>query len=129
VEKIHVKKGQLIFQENTPGSDMFVIQSGKVRVFKIINAEKVELAILGKDDFFGEMCLLLGCPRSASVEALEHTELYRLTKDTFRSSIKSKPQLAEKMARTLARRLLNANSIIANLEGEKKSLEIIYGLK
>jgi CRP/FNR family cyclic AMP-dependent transcriptional regulator len=129
METLHVRKGQIIVQENTPGSEMFVIQSGKVRVFKTINEEKVELAVLGKESFFGEMCLLLGCPRSATVEALEDTKLLKLTKETFRTSIKSKPEIAERIVTMLAKRLLHANSIITNLEGEKRSLEIIYGTR
>lgn len=127
METISFKKGQLIFLENSPGEEMFVVRSGKVGVFKIINAEKIELAVLGRNDFFGEMCLLLGCPRSASVEALEDTELLVLTRDTFRQSIQSDPTIAEKMVNTMARRLLQADSIISKLEGEKRSLEIIYG--
>ncbi|MBN1835577.1 MAG: cyclic nucleotide-binding domain-containing protein [Spirochaetales bacterium] len=127
METLQFKKGQIIVQENTPGSEMFVIQAGKVRVFKTINEEKVELAILGKEDFFGEMCLLLDHPRSATVEALEDTRLLRLTKESFRGSIKSRPEIAERIVSVLARRLLQANAIIARLEGEKRSLEIIYG--
>ncbi len=127
METREVKKGQIIVQENTPGSEMFVVQAGRVRVFKTINEEKVELAVLGKDDFFGEMCLLLNRPRSATVQALEDTRLLRLTKESFRKSITSRPEIAERIVTVLARRLLQANSIISTLEGEKRSLEIIYG--
>lgn len=127
METLQVRKGQIIVQENTPGSDMFVVQAGRVRVFKTINEEKVELAVLGKEDFFGEMCVLLDCPRSATVEALEDTRLLKLTKESFRKSIKSRPEIAERIVTVLARRLLQANTIISKLEGEKRSLEIIYG--
>jgi CRP/FNR family cyclic AMP-dependent transcriptional regulator len=127
VETLQFKKGQVIVQENTPGSEMFVIQSGKVRVFKTINEEKVELAIMGKEDFFGEMCLLLECPRSATVEALEDTRILKLTQESFRKSIKTRPEIAERIVTVMARRLLQANAIISKLEGEKRSLEIIYG--
>ena len=105
---------------------MFVIQSGKVRVFKTINEERIEVAVMGREDFFGEMCLLLGEPRSATVEAMEDTTLLKLTKESFRKTFTSRPEIAERIVTRLAKRLLHANSIISNLEGEKRSLEIIY---
>ena len=66
------------------------------------------------------------CPRSATVEALEDTKLLCLTKETFRKILTGKPELAERIVTILAKRLLHANSIITDLEGEKRSLEIIY---
>ena len=63
------------------------------------------------------------------MEALEDTQLIKLTKDTFRNSIKTKPQLAERIVTTMAKRLLHANALISKLGGEKRSLEIIYGIR
>jgi len=51
MEKMKFKAGELICREGSPGSEMYVILSGKVRIFKIINEEKIELALMGSGDF------------------------------------------------------------------------------
>ncbi len=56
------KKGDLIIQEGSVGQEMFFISKGKVNVFKMIDEEKVDLAALGVDEFFGEMSLVLEDP-------------------------------------------------------------------
>jgi len=123
------KGGELICREGLAGEEMYEILSGKVRVFKTINEEKVELNILGKGDFFGEMSLLLGNSRSASVEAVEDTQLLVLGKNNLLQKIQQDPQFALNMIKIMARRLGKANEIIARLEGARKSLEIMYGVK
>ena len=93
METKNVKKGELICQENKPGNEMYFIAEGSVKVFKTINAEQVELSILGENDFFGEMCLFLDSVRSASIAALEKTKLIVLDKDALLKYIKEKPSL------------------------------------
>jgi len=122
-----IKKDELICQENNPGNEMYFIEKGKVKVFKTINSEKVELSILKENDFFGEMCLFLNSIRYASIIALENTKLIVLDKDALLNQIKEKPSFAYKIIRVMAKRLEAANGIITRLEGEKKSLKIMYG--
>ena len=129
MKKLKVEKGTVIVTENSEGEEMYVITSGKVKIYKTINQEKVSLAVLGRNAFFGEMCLLLGTPRTATVEALEETELLALTKDSLLKKIKTDSAFAERMLLTMAKRLKQADEIISKLEGEKRSLEVIYGVK
>ena len=58
--------GAVVFEEGDPGSRMYVIQSGAVRVLKRVGAREIELARLGAGEAFGEMALLEGRPRSAT---------------------------------------------------------------
>ena len=129
MKKLKVKKGTVIFAENSPCEEMYVITSGSVRIYKTINAEKVKLATLKKNGFFREMCLLLGGTRTATVEAVEDTELLSLRKDSLLQKIKIDPVFAERMLMVMARRLKEADNIISKLEGEKRSFEVIYGVK
>ncbi len=129
METKKIKSGSIICQENAEGKEMYVIQSGKVKVYKTINSKKIELVNLKENDFFGEMCLLLGGPRTATVEALENTEVIVLNKENFIKKIQTDIKFADKILLTMARRVKGLHSIITNLEGEKKSLEIIYGTK
>ena len=58
--------GAVIFEEGDPGSRMYVIQSGEVRILKRVGAREITLARLGAGEAFGEMALLEGQPRSAT---------------------------------------------------------------
>lgn len=121
------KKGEIIIQEGTKGQEMYFISSGKVNVFKMINEEKVELQTLGQDDFFGEMSLVLEDQRTASVEALEDTEVKGFSKETFLDLVRDNPDVSLEIIEKLTKRLKHAHTIISRIEGEKKGIEIIYG--
>jgi CRP-like cAMP-binding protein len=129
VEKRTYKKGDLVCRENTAGEEMFIILAGSVKVYKLVNQERIDLAVLGKDDFFGELCLLLGCPRTATVEALENSQLLIINKETLLKNIQEDPKLALRMLQRMAKRMRESNNLITRLEGEVSSLKIIYSVK
>ncbi|MBU1078765.1 MAG: cyclic nucleotide-binding domain-containing protein [Spirochaetes bacterium] len=122
------KKGEHILHEGTFGKEIYVIVKGKVKVYKTIANERVELATLGQDDFFGEMSLFLNLPRTASIEAIEDTEIVISNLDEFTSIIREDPELATQIIKTMAKRLHEAHNVIVKQEGEKKSLKIMYGI-
>jgi CRP-like cAMP-binding protein len=129
MKKLKVGQGSVVFSENSPGDAMYVISSGSVKIYKTINAERVDLAILRKNSFFGEMSLLLGEARTATAEAMEDTELLALDKESLLGKLKTDSVFAERMLLVLAKRLKEADDIISRLEGERKSLQVIYGVK
>lgn len=129
MEKRKVKKGQVICRDNTRGEEMYIILSGQVWVYKTINEEKISLATMSKNDFFGELCLLLGGPRTATVEASEDVELLVINKETLLKKIQKDPQLALRMLTRMAKRIERSNNLITSLEGEVSSLKIIYAVK
>ncbi len=121
------KKGDLILQEGSLENEMYFISYGKVNVFKVINEEKIDLAILGPDAFFGEMSMFLREHRTASIEAMEDTEIKGYSKETFINLIRDDPDVALEVITTMAQRIKDAHGIISKMMGEKKGLEIIYG--
>ncbi len=127
--KKRFKKGDVILKEGTTGDEMYIILSGKARVYKTIDKKKTDLGILGPDDFFGEMSLFLHHPRSATVEAMENTEILTFNKDSFLEIVRGDPELAAQIITILINRLHDAHNIIVKLEGEKKSLKVMYGMK
>ncbi len=127
MEKKRFSEGELICQEGSPGTVMYVILLGRVRIFKIINAEKIELAVFKSGDFCGEMSLLLKGIRTASIEAITDTEVLILSRESLLKKIQQDPHFALNMIRTMAARMRAANVIISQIEGEKTSLEIMYG--
>lgn len=122
-------KNDILFTEGLPGNDMYFITSGRVRVYKVMNGEKVELAVLEKGDFIGEMNLFLDEARSAMVEAIEDTEVQIFSKKTILEEIQKNPQFAYGMIAMLVNRIKNLHSIISSFQGIKKSYEIMYNKK
>jgi hypothetical protein len=79
LEEVELKPGEVVFEKGDVGESMYIIVDGRVRVYdgdKTINH-------LGKKEIFGELVLLDPEPRSASVQAVEETRLFRLDRDTF----------------------------------------------
>ncbi|MDI3280622.1 MAG: Crp/Fnr family transcriptional regulator [Bacillota bacterium] len=110
------RKGSTIFFENDPGEALYVILAGRVKVYKLAadGREKI-LAILGPGEYFGEMSLLDGLPRSASTEAMETTRLLMIQRQEFLSLLSAHPSLALKVIAELSRRLRQANAQVEEL--------------
>jgi CRP/FNR family cyclic AMP-dependent transcriptional regulator len=77
------KDGQIIFNEGDPGTEIFVIRNGKVRIVGTAQGRETTLGVLNKSDFFGEMSLLTGRPRSATAKAVGDVELVVIEKAQF----------------------------------------------
>src|SRR5437867_2928741 len=103
------KKGEMIYVEGDLGSEMYVVQSGAVRIYRTLGGVKQELAIMEKGDFFGEIAVLEGLPRTASAEALDTSEIIEINSATFDTMIRSNIEIAVRMLRKLSNRLQEAN--------------------
>lgn len=109
-------KENVIFFEQDEGDSLFIISRGSVKIAKISDEGKeVILAILGPGEFFGDMSLLDNQPRSATVIAVEETEVSAIRRKEFLSQIQENPQLAVKLMSVLSQRLREANRKIGNL--------------
>ena len=98
-------KGTVLCREGDAGHEMFIIQKGKVQVRKKVGKAERVLAELCDGEFFGEMALLLGMDRSATVEVIEDSKVLVVGPDTFESLLKNSPEIAMKMLRKIALRL------------------------
>lgn len=76
---------EVVFEQNSPGSNFYVISAGKVEVF--VNGKQVN--VLGPGDSFGELALLHDSPRSASVYTLDKVQMWVLDRKTFRTAVKA----------------------------------------
>ena len=100
-------KGDIVFAEFEPGDSLFFIQSGSVRVTKIIGDKEKCMAILTTGEIFGEMSILEQAPRSATAITEEPCKLLELTKENFVQLSKVKPIIAIKLFKSLASRILD----------------------
>ncbi|MGE5254397.1 MAG: Crp/Fnr family transcriptional regulator [Planctomycetaceae bacterium] len=98
-------KGTVLCREGDPGHEMFIIQKGKVQVKKKVGKGEKVLAELSDGEFIGEMALLLGMDRSATVEVLEDSKVLVIGPDTFEGLLKNSPEIAIKMLKKMALRL------------------------
>ena len=96
---------------------MYVILSGKVSVVREHPdlSSPVVLAFLGPGDIVGEMGLLDGEPRSATVEAVEDTVTMEVSKDSLTRSVLAHPDLYGALVKVLSRRLRDTNDLAASL--------------
>jgi CRP-like cAMP-binding protein len=100
------KTGDVIIKEKDQAAGFFVITSGKVEVVRGAGGDKPEvLNTLGQGDFFGEMALFEGFPRSATVRCLEDTECLALTRWDFRAELTSHAEIAVAVLETVVHRL------------------------
>lgn len=103
-----------VFHEGDPGDACYVVRSGSCRVTREHpDGRAITLANLGPGAIFGELAMLDGESRSASVEATEDAELLALPAADMRALIRSQPAMAEKLVVALTRRLREANERIA----------------
>lgn len=107
-----VDPGKTIFREGESGDRMFIIQSGQVRISKMIDGREHELAILEKGDFFGEMAIVSRILRTASATAVTRTQLLAFDRQGFMGMIEKNAKIALNVIDKLCRRLENANSQI-----------------
>ena len=99
-------KGQFIFQQGDPGLCLYLVESGKVKIASFSSEGKgLVLNLFGAGDFFGELALLDGEPRSADAVAQEHCQLLLLQRDDFMHFLEARPHVAIKLLTTVSRRL------------------------
>jgi CRP-like cAMP-binding protein len=108
--------GALLVSQDEPGDSVFLIAEGRVRVSLFgESGRELTLSQLQRGDFFGEMSLLDGRPRSANVVAIDDTTLLVLSREAFLEHLKTRPETALNLLAELSRRLRRADETIANL--------------
>jgi CRP-like cAMP-binding protein len=107
-------KGYVIVKEGEQALAFYLIRSGRAEVVKGAGEPKPRvLNTLGPGDFFGEMAVLDGYLRSASVRALEDTECLILSRWDFMAELRSSPYIAAQMLPVLSRRLREVEAQLA----------------
>jgi len=129
--KSYTKDSYILMEEGT-GTAMFVIISGKVKVSRTsADGREVILSILGEFDFFGEMAILDGLARSASVIAMQDSELFIIQREQFLELLKEHPEISINLLQELTQRLRAADSKIKALslkDAEGKVATVILQL-
>jgi len=112
------KKGATIIHEGTTGSYAYLILSGSVQVSKKAGEEKLVLSRLAKGNIFGEMSLVDDKPRSASIVALEDTEVRVITRDRFESMLEQNPHAVIPLLKQVFQRVRYLNQMVTAFCGQ-----------
>ncbi|HZS45545.1 MAG TPA: mechanosensitive ion channel family protein [Blastocatellia bacterium] len=115
------RKGEIMTRQGAVGHWLYIIIKGSAEVqFSTGNGLSKTVARLEGGQFFGEMSLMTGEPRTATVIALEDVECYRLDKESFRSILIKRPEMAEHISHILAKRRVELEAIKEGLDAEAK---------
>ncbi len=128
IEVVNLSQSARLFQEGQPGDSMFLILEGQMRVStrKRNSDESLLLRMLAAGDAFGEIALLSHAPRSATVEATQHSVLIRISADSLQKLLSEQPALAAQflfhLANTLGRQL---GDLTTKLRARSEQVDLI----
>lgn len=107
--------GETVLHQGTAGDSLYIIDQGLVEVIVSHDGRSEQLAQLGPRAFFGEMALLTGAERSATVIALKPTHFFVIDREAFRDTLEGNPRIAERISETLAQRERQREATMAAL--------------
>ena len=112
--------GTILFQEGQACTGMYIIQKGRVRLYKQCGQEEITIDFLGEGDFFGEMACLTGRPRSIHAIVEEESQILIIQPELLEELIRENAGLGLKLMGNMASRLKKAYEIIENLTAERR---------
>jgi len=126
VERVYAA-GEPVIRQGDPGDSLFVIMSGRVEVTVLQEgATSVRLATLEEGDYFGEMSLMTGAPRSATVAALVETRLLEVGHESFRRILADQPNLVEQLGAALQVRESERAQAMASVDRVRPESQDIF---
>ncbi|OYQ30862.1 oxidoreductase [Sandarakinorhabdus cyanobacteriorum] len=123
-----IRAGQAIIKEGEAGDDIFIIRSGSMVVEKSIGGKPVFLSYVPAGSFVGEMAVIDGSPRSATVRAAVKSDVIRLAGEPFRALLAAKPQLLDKLRGEMANRTRLNNYIESKKDSFSSVVDMYTGV-
>src|SRR4051794_13219649 len=123
-----VVAGEVLFREGEMGDEMFVIQSGSIRITKRVGATQKTLALLGAGEFVGEMSILNGKPRTATATVVDPGTCLIISAKTLEAMVAKNAEIAMRLIKKLSGRLDSADTLIEILMHQDPRMRVILGL-
>lgn len=113
-EIIRLKKGETVFKEGEEGNCAYLIRSGVVKIYRMVNDTKLSITHLKAGQIMGEMAVIGAAPRSASAEVTEDSELVKIDRKSLNSALENTLPVIKAMLNQLIHRfrLIDKQSII-----------------
>lgn len=121
--------GEVLFREGDVGTEMFVIQAGRVRVTKRVAGADFVIATLGRGEFLGEMAILNNKPRTATATVIDEATCLVIDAKTLESMIAKNSEIAMRLVKKLAARLDAADALVQILMHPDPKARVLLGLK
>jgi branched-chain amino acid transport system substrate-binding protein len=116
----------VIVEQGASGASMYIVAEGLLYVY-IAQAESgklIKVAEISPGQFFGEIALLTGEPRSATVKAETEALVYEITKENMELLLDKRPEIAEHLTDLIARRRLQNAELLKHLPADKQAVEV-----
>jgi CRP-like cAMP-binding protein len=111
-------RGEALFRQGEPADSLFVLAHGRLAVYDERDGARRRLATLEAPAYVGEMGLLTGQPRGATVMAEGDVECLRLDKAGFDAILRARPEIVEELSHALARRLAENDATLRSLDAQ-----------
>jgi hypothetical protein len=95
LESLQAEPGEIIIHQGTPADRFYIISKGEVEVIQEMNGQAMVISVLSRGQFFGDVGLLTGAPRSASVRTRTYCDLLALDREAFRAAVGAAPPVAQ----------------------------------
>ncbi len=129
LEELTAAPGTLLFHYGDPGDSMYIVKEGSIELFNRDHSGKhIPLATCSSGDYFGELSLLDGGPRSAAARALTDARLLVLRRDDLLSLLHDKPTLALDMLKVMSQRIRQADDLLRSGAARNVNLELEHKL-
>ena len=119
------KAGSIIVSEGEVGDRMYFIQSGETQVYTERDGDKIHLAGLAEGDFFGEVSVIVGKPRTATVKAITDVQLAEIDRERLMDVVNGHPEIIEAINRFIQMRVENTISAIMEYKNRKSESGLI----
>lgn len=121
-----LQPGEVLVRKGEPGLSMFIIEDGivEIRVPDQFEKKEVRVSVLHQGDFFGEISLLDGLPRTATAVAMEETKLLEMRRDDFIEFLLQRPSVAVAMLGEIGGRLRATNELVQSLASKNVNEEL-----
>lgn len=108
LKRRHLEEDETVVEQGEAGDSLFIVAEGALRVeIALDDGNKIEVARLGVGDFFGEMALLTGEPRAATISAITRCVVLEIDRENVLPVIKAYPDIAEDLSQILTRRTID----------------------
>jgi signal transduction histidine kinase len=115
-ELVHLRAGQVLMEEGDPGDSLYIATEGRFEISKRTGERDVVIAGSGAGDVIGEISLLEGSPRTATVRAVSDARLVKISRETFTQLLERSPSASLGMLRTVTVRLRNTEAMLRQSE-------------
>jgi len=121
MREVHRAPGEVIFTEGQPSEEVAYLLTGRVEVSKRADGEEVVLGEVGAGEFVGEMGVIEGRPRGATVRAKSDVHMRMMTQEEFNARLGKEPETALQVVLRLSERLRAVNSRLAEMRAHEES--------